>query len=221
MLQPALASEASPPLAAPSRLFWFFTLLGDAAGHSLQVEQNYRVKPLIPVDLAVPRCELQRVYQAHGQAVYRLAMTLLRNPAAAEDLAHDVFLRFWTSGRFDPNRGSEHTYLLTLTRSMALDQLGQRSNRTCILQRWRHFFDRTTASGEEQLQRNEQLAAIQLAMAQLPAAQQQVIELCYVQGFSHQAAAQRLGLPLGTLKTHARRGLLTLRKKLISQGGGN
>ncbi len=50
-----------------------FTLLGDAAGRSLQVEAgDYRVKlPLIPVDLAVPRCELQRVYQAHGQAVCR------------------------------------------------------------------------------------------------------------------------------------------------------
>ena len=206
MLHSAPTPEAWRSEATQSGLFWFFTLLGDVAGHSLQVKRNYRLKPLIPVDLAVPRCELQRVYQAHGQAVYRLALTLLRNPAAAEDLAHDVFLRFWTSGRFDPNRGSEHTYLLTLTRSMALDQLGQRSNRTCILQRWRHFFARTTESGEEQLQRNEQLAAVQLAMAQLPAAQQQVIELCYVQGLSHQAAARRLGLPLGTLKTHARAG---------------
>ena len=102
MLHPALVYEAWPPVGAQSRLLWFFTLLGDAAGHSLQVEQNYRVQSLIPVDLAVPRCELQRVYQAHGQAVYRLALTLLRNPAAAEDLAHDVFLRFWTSGRLIP-----------------------------------------------------------------------------------------------------------------------
>ena len=125
--------------------------MGDAAGQFVQVEQKYQENPLIPVDLAVPRCELQRVYQAHGQAVYRLAMTLLRNPAAAEDLAHDVFLRFWTSGRFDPSRGSEHSYLLTLTRSMALDQLGQRSNRACILQRWRHLFERWTENGEEQL----------------------------------------------------------------------
>ena len=90
-----------------------------------------------------------------------------------------------------------------------------------MLQRWRHFFNRTTESGEEQLQRNEQLAAVQLAMAQLPAAQQQVIELCYVQGLSHQAAAQRLGLPLGTLKTHARRGLLSLRQQLSSEGESN
>lgn len=170
------------------------------------------------MDLAVPRCELRRVYQAHGQAVYRLALTLLRIPAAAEDLVHDVFLRFWTSGRFDPNRGSERTYLLTLTRSMALDQLGQRSNRTCILQRWRHCFDRSTDSAEAQLQRNEQLAAVQLAMAQLSAIQQHVIQLCYIDGLSHPEVAQRLGLPLGTVKTHARRGLSILRQQLSGQG---
>ena len=216
-----MAPEAWSVQGAQSRLFGFFTLMGDAARQSLHLERNYRAKPLLPVDLAVPRCELQRVYQAHGQAVYRLAMTLLRNPAAAEDLVHDVFLRFWTSGRFDPSRGSEHSYLLTLTRSMALDQLGQRSNRACILQRWRHLFERWTENGEEQLQRNEQLAAIQVAMAYLSGTQKEVIELCYVEGLSQQAVAERLGLPLGTVKTHARRGLLMLRQQLNSEAEGN
>lgn len=188
--------------------------MGDAASHPLPVDRDYRVNSVIPMDLPAPRYELQKAYQLHAPAVFRLAMTLLRNQAAAEDLSHDVFVRFWTAGRFDPLRGSVQSYLLTLTRSMALDRLAQRKNRTCILQRWRHLFDRWTESGEEQLQHNEQLAAIQLAMGHLTPSQQQVLELCYVEGVSHQVAAERLGLPLGTVKTHARRGLLILRQHL-------
>ena len=115
LLHPLTGSAAWPPEALQSRLLWFFTLMGDAASHPLPVDRDYRVNPVIPMDLPAPRYELQKAYQLHAPAVFRLAMTLLRNQAAAEDLSHDVFLRFWTAGRFDPLRGSVQSYLLTLT----------------------------------------------------------------------------------------------------------
>ena len=58
-------------------------------------------------------------------------------------------------------------------------------------------------------------------MAHLSGTQKEVIELCYVEGLSQQAVAERLGLPLGTVKTHARRGLLMLRQQLNSEAEGN
>ena len=69
--------------------------------------------------------ELKTIYEQHGATVFRFAVTLLKSHSAAEDLVHDVFLRYWTSNKYDEKRGSKINYLLTLTKSMAINQINK------------------------------------------------------------------------------------------------
>ena len=104
----------------------------------------------------------QQTYQEHAEAVLRLAKTYLKDQAKAEDLTHDVFERLWRGNQFQEDKGSLRSYLLMMTRSMALNQLNQHKNRRSILERWRGEFKQQTASGEPELQASERAAELQL-----------------------------------------------------------
>ena len=97
---------------------------------------------------------------------------------------------------------------------MAINQINKSNNRKRILEKWSNFFNRSSKSYEEVLGQNETTINIQMALANLSDSQRQVLELCYVEGFSHKDAAKQLDLPLGTVKTHARRGLMALKSQM-------
>ena len=162
----------------------------------------------------------QESYQEHAEAVLRLAKTYLKDQAKAEDLTHDVFERLWRGNQFQADKGSLRSYLLMMTRSMALNQLNQTKNRRSILERWRGEFKQQTASGEPELQASERAAELQLCMAQLNEKQRLIIEQCYLQGKTQQQIAQDLAMPLGSVKTNARRGLIAIRQMLERNGKG-
>ena len=160
--------------------------------------------------------ELKKIYEQHGATVFRFAVSLLKSDSAAEDLVHDVFLRYWTSNKYDIKRGSKLSFLLTLTKSMAINQINKTKNRKRILDRWSNFFNRSSRNYGEVLENNETTTNLQIAFANLSDAQRQVIELCYVEGLSHKDASKQLRLPLGTIKTHARRGLINLKSQIAN-----
>ena len=177
---------------------------------------QYIVKILVP---KISSKELQETYENYGKAVFRLAISLLKNHSAAEDLVHDVFIRFWTANKYDSNKGSKLSYLLMLTQSMALNQINKTINRKRILKKWSNLFNKIVSSADERLQTQETTIQVQIALATLPDQQRQVLELCYIEGASHNEAAKKLGIPLGTVKTHARRGLMALRPKISTIEG--
>jgi len=162
----------------------------------------------------------QESYQEHAEAVLRLAKTYLKDQAKAEDLTHDVFERLWRGNQFQADKGSLRSYLLMMTRSMALNQMNQTKNRRSILERWRSEFKQQTASGEPELQASERAAELQLCMAKLNEKQRLIIEQCYLQGKTQQQIAQDLAMPLGSVKTNARRGLIAIRQMLERNGKG-
>ena len=162
----------------------------------------------------------QESYQEHAEAVLRLAKTYLKDQAKAEDLTHDVFERLWRGNQFQEDKGSLRSYLLMMTRSMALNQLNQTKNRRSILERWRGEFKQQTASGEPELQASERAAELQLCIAKLNEKQRLIIEQCYLQGKTQQQIAQDLAMPLGSVKTNARRGLIAIRQMLERNGKG-
>ena len=167
--------------------------------------------------LLVPKTsskELKTIYEQYGSRVFRFAVTLLKSHSAAEDLVHDVFLRYWTSNKYDKKKGSKLNYLLTLTKSMAINQINKSKNRKRILEKWSNFFNRSNKSYEEVLGNDETTINLQIALANLSDSQRQVLEICYVEGLSHKDASKQLGLPLGTIKTHARRGLIELKSQM-------
>ena len=156
----------------------------------------------------------QQSYKEHAEAVLRLAKTFLKDHAKAEDLTHDVFERLWRSNQFQKNKGSLRSYLLMMTRSMALNLLNQSKNRRSILERWRGEFKQITPSNESDLQASEMAAKLQLCIAKLSENQRLIIEQCYLNGKSQQQIAEDLAMPLGSVKTNARRGLIAIRKML-------
>ena len=161
----------------------------------------------------------QQSYKEHAEAVLRLAKTFLKDQAKAEDLTHDVFERLWRGNQFQKDKGSLRSYLLLMTRSMALNQLNQNKNRHSILERWRGEFKQEISSSETDLQASERAAELQLCIARLSKKQRLIIEQCYLQGKTQQQIAEDLAMPLGSVKTNARRGLIAIRQMLES--GGN
>jgi RNA polymerase sigma-70 factor (ECF subfamily) len=148
--------------------------------------------------------------------VFRLALRLCGSRQEAEDLTHDVFLRFWRQGRYEPARGPVLAYLLLMTRSMAINRIHQRRNRWQLVQRWSNqLFPRGGALPGEQAEADDLAGRVRAALAAIPASQRQVLELAYYEGMSQSAIGERLQIPLGTVKTRSRQGLIRLRELLI------
>jgi RNA polymerase sigma-70 factor, ECF subfamily len=159
---------------------------------------------------------LRLLYDRYSGLVYTVALRILERSEEAEDLTQEVFLTFWKDGRFDPNRASLSTYLGLLTRSRALHRLDQRASRRRSLNHLQQIELKEPKSPTplELASLEEQHEQVREALNQLSESQRQVLTLSYYQGLSHSVISQTLKLPLGTVKTNARQGLLKLRKIL-------
>ena len=156
------------------------------------------------------------LYDRYSSLVYRLALRILANPQEAEDLTQEIFLTLWRSGTYDSTRGSLSSFLTTLTRSRAIDKLRSRGTNLKFLQRWKQTMTTETSSPTpfEVASLSQRSHYVQNALAQLPEKHRQVLEMAYYDGMSQSEIASVLDIPLGTIKTWARQGLLKLRKNL-------
>jgi RNA polymerase sigma-70 factor, ECF subfamily len=159
---------------------------------------------------------LEILYDRYVGLVYRLAQRILNNTQEAEDLTQEIFLNFWRNPTYNPDRGSLSTFLTTITRSRGIDRLRSRGSKNRFLQRWSQVMTNESSSltpfeTASLLQRSEYLID---ALAKLPDRQRQVLELAYYDGLSQSEIATRLNIPLGTVKTWSRQGLLNLRNNL-------
>ncbi len=165
---------------------------------------------------AARSADLAALYDSCGGPVYRLALRLCRSRPEAEDLTHDVFLRYWQQDRYDPSRGPVLAYLLLMTRSMALNRLQQRSNRWQLMQRWsEQLFPAAVPTPHENAESEDLARRVRQALDAIPANQRQVLEMAYYEGLSQSAIGTLLQLPLGTVKTRSRQGLMRLRSLLM------
>lgn len=161
------------------------------------------------------------LYDRHAGLVYGIALKILGNSPEAEDLTQDVFLYLAKALSYESNRASLRTYLAILTRSRAIDRVRARTTARQFLGRWRHSKEPEifTDSLLEGASRHEQSQEIRAALAQLSDEQQQILRMAYYDGLSQSEIAQRLKIPLGTVKARARRGLLKLRQTLADYIG--
>lgn len=156
------------------------------------------------------------LYDRYGTAVYRLALKMLGNATEAEDLTQEVFLAFWRGvDKYDVDRGTLIVFLLTITRSRALNRIKQQGSQSHLSQRVGNYLPTQHGNpGMEAVTLTELRERMSFALKELPANQQQVLEMGYYQGKSQSEIAQELDLPLGTVKTRSRQGLLKLRQFL-------
>jgi RNA polymerase sigma-70 factor (ECF subfamily) len=159
---------------------------------------------------------LGAVYDRYAGLVYGLALAMLTSRDEADDLTQEVFLALCTRSDYDPARGSLAAYLITMTRSRALDRLRARGSGRRFLSRW----ERSQALSSSPFTPHEEVALrqgagrVRGALAELSPAQRQVLELAYYKDLTQPEIADELDLPLGTVKTHTRRGLQALRRLL-------
>lgn len=161
------------------------------------------------------------LYDRHAGLVYGLALKILGNPQDAEDLTQDVFLNLARASSYEPNRGSLRTFLAILTRSRSIDRVRSRSKAREFLGQWRDSKEQETATDSlfEQVSRSERSKEVRAALSQLSDSQQQILQMAYYDGLSQSEIAERLEIPLGTVKARARRGLLKLRQTLTDYIG--
>jgi RNA polymerase sigma-70 factor, ECF subfamily len=157
---------------------------------------------------------LGEIYDRYGSAVYRLALKMLGNTTEAEDLTQEVFTTFWQGiTKYDPQRGTILTYLLTIARSRSLNKLRQYKSRQNLVEQCTTNF--ATAYHPPDTAHQETVAErVGVALAAIPPEQKQVLELAYYGDLSQSAIANQLDLPLGTVKTRSRQGLLKLKQLL-------
>jgi len=164
----------------------------------------------------------EALYDRYGDLVYSVALRVVGDTYVAEDVAQDVFLRVWRRpDQFDLNRGKFVTWLLSVTRNRSIDERRSRGRRL--------RFEALPSSAEEEdvLPSNDDRddpalatvladdrVAVRAALEVLPAEQKLAIQLAYFGGFTQQEIANKLGQPLGTVKTRIRLGMQKMRGSL-------
>ena len=160
---------------------------------------------------------LAELYDRFGGIAYGLALRILRDDALAQDAVQDAFLAVWRSAAaFLPERARPSTWILTLVHRRAVD-LVRREQRRRTEPLEPEQFPASVASDEEASVRFHR-RVVQDALGQLPAEQRQAIELAYYGGLSQSEVAEKLGQPLGTIKSRTFAGLARLRELLQEAG---
>jgi RNA polymerase sigma-70 factor, ECF subfamily len=158
---------------------------------------------------------LEELYDRYGRLVYAQILRMVHDVSITEDLVQQTFLRVWNrAGSLDPDRGTIRPWLMAVARNQAIDYL--RSTRWCPEDAV-EFDERDHSpvqNTEQQMLLTDIGARIKSAMHKLLPNQHRAIELAYFEGLTHLEAAERMGQPLGTVKTWVRMGLKNLRAEL-------
>jgi RNA polymerase sigma-70 factor (ECF subfamily) len=154
---------------------------------------------------------LRSLYDKHAALIYALLSRIVRDRDDADELLSDVFWEIWSqSSRFDEARGCPRTYMVMLARSRAIDRLRSRGRRAATMQ-----ITESSAPPANIASENREIAQIvRTSLNELEPQQRQMIEYAFYEGLSHSEIAAKTQLPLGTVKTYIRRGLIRLRDSL-------
>lgn len=160
---------------------------------------------------------LATLYDRYGRVAYGLAFRVLRDGPLAEDAVQEAFLQVWRSAaQFRPERAKVGTWLLTFVHRRAVDLVRREERRRTEPE------DAAPApvgpGADEDVEVRSKRAIVQDALRRLPAEQREAIELAYYGGYTQSELAERLGQPLGTIKSRMFSGLTRLRALLAEAG---
>ena len=153
------------------------------------------------------------LFDRYSKVVYSVALRVLRDPAAAEDVLQEVFMQVWRNpGSFTSTRGSLGGWLAVVARNRAIDTLRRRRPTDSV-------DDVVLASSTNiasEVERSSLMERARGVIVTLPAEQRKTLEMAFFDGLTHSEIAELTGDPLGTVKTRIRSALLTLRKAFQS-----
>jgi RNA polymerase sigma-70 factor (ECF subfamily) len=160
---------------------------------------------------------LGAVYDRYGGLVYTIALRVTGDRQTAEEVVQDVFQGVWqTAGSYQAGRGPCAAWLVGITRHRAIDAMRSKRERARTREQTieQGGFAETRGAPDPQMSDLDVREAVRSALDELPAPQRQAIELAYYGGLTRVEIAERLGEPIGTVKTRLRLGLLKLRDLL-------
>ncbi len=157
---------------------------------------------------------LSKLYRRYGGRLYRAGIQLLGDTGLAEELVQECFVRLWrTAGRFDTSRGTVAAYLFVIARSIAADLRKRPSSRPLVPVEDVHL-----PPQPDDADRIVETLMVRDALESLSPAHQEVLMLVNKEGLTQSQIADRLGLPIGTVKTRMFHGLRALRTALAERG---
>jgi len=157
---------------------------------------------------------VQECLDTYGGLVWSLARRMSPNSDDAEDAVQEIFIDVWkNAARYDEAQASETTFVAMIARRRLIDRL-RKTNRQPNIDSLEDVLAEPSGGKDTDIQMYVEAKEAAQAMKNLRPEQRQILHLSIVQGFSHQEIADALTMPLGTVKTHARRGLLQVREFL-------
>lgn len=200
-------------------------------GSSLAIRAGSQERPMtnatdqILIDVAAGKPAAVEACLRHFTGpVWSLARRYLHNDSDAEDATQDIFVDLWKSShRFNAELGSAMTFVMTLARRRLIDR-NRKRGRTPTSHSLSDAQELAEDSPPDTLELNDEVSRVSGAMQELRPNQREVLELALVHGRSHQQIAETTGMALGTVKSHARRGLMRVRELLgvkPSDSGGD
>lgn len=161
------------------------------------------------------RAAMKACVQQYGPLVWSIASRLIRSRAEAEDASQEVFIALWKAAeQFDPSRSSERTFVAMIARRRIIDRL-RASGRRPDVGASDAALDTLPSLAHLELERLPEARRAAEALGSLPNDRRKVIQLSVFEGLTQDEIASTTGLPLGTVKSHVRRGLEALRQALL------
>lgn len=161
---------------------------------------------------------LALLYDRYRTILFGLLLRIIHNRAEAEDVLQEVFLQVWQrAANFDAERGKPFTWLVTLTRSRAIDRIRALNSRERTLEQATRESEEIIFDAEQNAILAQRGEVVRQALDELSEEQRQILTLAYFEGFSQSEIAEKLNSPLGTVKTRMRTGMIRLRELLGKQ----
>jgi RNA polymerase sigma-70 factor, ECF subfamily len=181
----------------------------------MMTAESESTSTLIARCAAGDRAAFRRLYDLWAPRLNGIALRITHQPSMAADATHDAFVQLWRhAGRFDPARGTGEAFLVTLVRYRALDLIRRTMREVPGYEPAEEPDDRPDALAL--LTATAEGNALHRCLALLEPERRRLVVMAFVDGLSHSALAERLGQPLGTIKSSIRRALLSLRGCLAS-----
>jgi RNA polymerase sigma-70 factor (ECF subfamily) len=188
----------------------------DPAGDALSGTRDESNEDLLALVATGDKAAFARLYDATASRLFGLARRLLIDAAQAEEVTQEVYLEIWQSAtRYEPTRGSAMAWMLTLAHRRAVDRIrSAQSSRNRDTKIGIRDFDREYDQVAETVEVRIETERVKRALEKLTELQRQAVTLAYFKGLSHSEVAAMLHVPVGTVKTRLRDGMIRLRDEM-------
>jgi RNA polymerase sigma-70 factor, ECF subfamily len=187
-----------------------------ASGPSVSPDARETAEQLLVLVARGDQDAFERLYDRIAGSVLGVVRRVLRDPAQSEEVTQEVLTEVWrTAARFDPERGGASTWVLTMAHRRAVDRVRSAqsaTNRDAKVALLEHTpaYDEVSEAVEDRLEAEQ----VRKALESLTELQREAVRLAYYGGYTQREVSELLGVPLGTIKTRLRDGLIRLRDTL-------